>query len=88
VSVGFVLFALAGAFFAWADEEPSAWTNVAGNVIVGEVVAVDATSVTFVTCGIGACDAPSRQVTVWAEPKKADEEDPPPPAFFVIPVTY
>jgi len=30
----------------------STWTNVAGNVIVGEVAAVDATSVTLVTGGV------------------------------------
>jgi len=40
---------MACAFFVRAATGVSSWTNVAGNIIVGEVVSTDATSVTLVT---------------------------------------
>jgi len=43
-----VLMAMTGSVACCAAGMP-AWTNVAGNVVVGEVVAVDATSVLLVT---------------------------------------
>jgi len=43
---------MAGTCFVRAAAGSSAWTNVAGNVIVGEVVSTDATSVTLVTAAV------------------------------------
>jgi len=47
--VCFAFAMVAGTFFVRAAIGVPAWTNVAGNVIVGEIVSTDATSVTLVT---------------------------------------
>jgi len=58
---------VAGASFVRAAAEVSAWTNVAGNVIVGEVVSADAASVTLVTGAAAQKRVPAVIAPAWNE---------------------